>query len=519
MAKKLSSVLGVDLGSRYIKVVELKTQGKEPMLNAIGSIDTPEGAIDHTGVFNPEAVGAALKQAIQAAGASVPNVIVSIAGQASVLVRTLEVPRMNATELKEHMQWEINRNIPFAESNVVSDYRPLADEDPNSANMDVVMAISPQSAIDTVVAAIKQAKRVPVAIDVEPLSAARSLTFGYGEEFEGQTVCFVDMGHKTTAINIYRNGKLLMPRQIPVGGEMVTRAIADATGVSLEEAEKIKIEQCEVPATAGLDTGFGGFDMGYGTPTLGGPADEFQSYNPFADTTAAAPMTTMPADPTDPNASTQAAAPYDPMAAYNYSNPAPADYDPNDPTSTAAPVYDPMAGAAPAPAAYDPMAGTGAVPAYDPMASGQPAYDPMAMPGSEPAPFDPMALPTDPAPMAPPVDGGYGALANATVDPEVERLYNIIAPVLEEFVAEVRRSVDYFRSRGGEINRVVLSGGGAKLKGLTEYLNRSLGLECDAYDAFRRLNLNSKKVATGHAEEVRQDFVVAVGNALHIFFD
>ena len=108
---------------------------------------------------------------------------------------------------------------------------------------------------------------------------------------------------------------------------------------------------------------------------------------------------------------------------------------------------------------------------------------------------------------------------SAVVDPEVQRMYDIMAPVLEEFVAEVRRSVDYFRSRGGEINRVVMSGGAAKLKGLTEYVGRSLGLECDSYDAFRRLNINSKKVAPGMAEDLRQDFVVAIGNALHIFFD
>ena len=44
--------------------------------------------MDHTGVFNPEAVGAALKQAIALRRASVPNVVVSIAGQLSVLVRT-----------------------------------------------------------------------------------------------------------------------------------------------------------------------------------------------------------------------------------------------------------------------------------------------------------------------------------------------------------------------------------------------------------------------------------------------
>ena len=158
MAKKLSSVLGVDIGSQSIKICEIRSQGKEPVVTALGIIDTPEGAVDHTGVYNSDAVGSALKQVLSQSGASVGQVVVSIAGQASVLVRTLEVPKMNPAELKEHMQWEINRNIPFAESTIVSDFRPLGGDDPNSPNMDVVMAISPQSAIDTIMACVKKRK-------------------------------------------------------------------------------------------------------------------------------------------------------------------------------------------------------------------------------------------------------------------------------------------------------------------------------------------------------------------------
>ena len=396
---------------------------------------------------------------------------------------------MNATELREHMQWEINRNIPFAESNVVSDYRPLQDEDPNSPNMDVVMAISPQSAIDTIIAAIKAAKRTP-AIDVEPLSVARSLTFSYGEEYQGQTVCFVDMGHKTTAINIYRDGKLLMLRQIPVGGEMVTKALADAMNLPLEEAEKLKVERCEVPHSAGQDTGFGAFDIGFGattsTPTLSGDANEFQPYNPFADDAnpfPAAPSVTPEQDVTTPTSS-------DLTSPYGEPTAAPADMMPD---------FN-------APAPFDPMAGLGT-----------PAADSDAM--TSIGPFGEPHEGVSPMPI-PPVDGASNLpVASAIVDPEVQRMYDIMAPVLEEFVAEVRRSVDYFRSRGGEINRVVMGGGGAKLKGLSDYVGRSLGLECDSYDAFRRLNINSKKVAPGMAEDLRQDFVVAIGNALHIFFE
>jgi len=252
MAKKLNSVLGVDVGCQKIKIAEIKLQGREPIITALGIADTPEGAVDHTGIYNGEAVGQVLKELAAGAGATVTHVVVSIAGQGSVLVRTLEVPRMNPGELKEHMNWEVQRNIPFSESNVVSDFEAFEPEDPNAQNLDVVMAISPQSAIDTVVGLVKKAGKQTAAIDVEPLGIARSLMASHSDDLAGATVCVVDIGHKTTSINIYKNGKLLMPRQVPIGGEMLTRAIADGMNVTFEEAEDIKRNRASIPESANV---------------------------------------------------------------------------------------------------------------------------------------------------------------------------------------------------------------------------------------------------------------------------
>lgn len=400
MAKKLNSVLGIDIGSRTIKVAEVRNQGREAVVTALGMIDTPEGSVDHTGVYNSDAVGAALKQVINESGASVSHAVVSIAGQASVLVRTLEVPRMNPAELKEHMQWEINRNIPFAESTVVSDFQPLPSDDATSQNMDVVMAISPQSAIDTIIACVKKAGKQSAAIDVEPLGLARSVKMSYDDEYADQTVCIVDVGHKTTSINIFKGGRLLMPRQVPIGGELFTKAVADNMGVGIEEAEKLKAD-CTIP-----------LDAAGGSAPAGGATQEFQAYNPFSD---------------------------EPMA--------------------------------PAPA-------------------------PEGEEGAEPSANAPV-----------PAAGGDNSV------------YNALATVLDEFVAEVRRSIDYFRSRGGDVNRLSLCGGGAKLKGLAPFLGSSVGMPCDSYDPLRRLSLNTKKATDEFVNDHRQEFAVAIGNGLHIFFD
>jgi type IV pilus assembly protein PilM len=357
-------------------------------------IETPEGAVDHTGVYNSDSVGAAIKKLLADSGCSLPNAVVSISGQASVLVRTLEVPRMNQKELDEHMQWEINRNIPFSESTVVSDFKPLGGEDPASPNMDVVMAISPQSAIDTIIACIKKSGKQVSAIDVEPLGLARTLQMGYDEDLKDKTVCLVDIGHKTTAINIYKNGKLLLPRTVPIGGEMFTKAIADAQSISMTDAEDQKVTSADISAVS----------MNTGSATA-----SFTPYNPF----------------------------------------------------------------------------TGDATASEDAVSG---------------------------------DATVADIAQAAVVVSNTELGQQLASVLDEFVAELRRSLDYFRSRGGEIDSITICGGGSKLKGMAGFIESSIGLKCDELDPMRRLNVNVRKVAPDFIEEHKGEFAVAIGNGLHVVF-
>lgn len=401
MAKKLTSAVGIDIGSRFIKVAEVRNSGGGVTVSAVGIIDTPEGAVDHTGVYNSDAVGSAIKQVLNESGVSIPNAVVSIAGQASVLVRTLEVPRMNEKELAEHMQWEINRNIPFSESTVVSDYQPLGGDDPASQNMDVVMAISPQSAIDTIIACVKKAGKQVSAIDVEPLGLARSLKASYDDEYQGQTVCMVDIGHKTTAINIYKDGRLMMPRTVPIGGEMFTKAIADAMAISMAEAEELKTEKADVTSVSM-------------TPGMGGGA-AFTPYNPFAE-----------------------------------------------------------------PSEGDTTAAEGAAADGDATVSDQAAITPAGPGGAE--------------------------------------VGQHLSGVLDEFVAELRRSIDYYRSRGGDVTVIALCGGGSKLKGLAEFIANAIGTKCDSFDPMRRLNVNVRKVSPDYVEAHKEEFAVAVGNGLHVVF-
>lgn len=396
MAKRYSSVVGIDVGSHTIKVAEIRSQGGRPAITALGIIPTPMNTVDQTGILDPENVGAAVRQACAECGAGIAESVLSLAGQQSILVRTLEVPRMNEAELRQHMDWEVQRNIPFSESDVEQDFKAYPASDAASQNLDVVMAISPRSAIENAVGVIKKAGKKPVALDVEPLAIARVLSTAYAGDINGQSICVVEIGHRTTAINIYKDGQLMMPRQVPMGGEMFTREISERLGVSMDEAERLKIEQGEIPSGPAAPA-YNPFDVGA----------TMAAYNPFAeDATPAAP----------------------------------------EPTEEVAPV---------------PAASTG--------------------------------------------DEGM-------------RVYQAMAPALDELVAEIRRSVDYYRGKGGDVNRLFLTGGGSKLRGLAPFLGTALGLSVEMLETMRGINVQAKTMDSNMVDSMQADFSVAVGNALHIFF-
>lgn len=482
MAKKLSSVLGIDIGTRSIKVAEVRAQGKGASIAAVGMIPTPDGAVDFNAIYNPDAIAAALKEVLKTSGASAPLAVVSLSGQQSVQVRTLEVPQMSDDELKGHMDWEIGRSVAFAESTIESDYKKIPGGDPNAPNMDVVMAAAPRSAIDTVVECLRKAGKKPAAIDVEPLAIARSLVTSYEAEAAQGSICVVDMGHSTTAINIYRGGELASPRQVPIGGEMITRALADALGISFDEAESRK-ETIVIPADA-VATDANAFGGGFG-------AFDPNPFNPDATAYGSNQTTSLGAPGYDPNAS---------AAGANYGASPYGDTDPG-----VAGGYDPNAtvtGASP----------YGASPFNDDLAidpiTGQPVAPPAAPPVSDPA----ITGSFDAAPPA------YDSTPAPVPSPQTDGAFEAVRPILEEFVSEIRRSIDYYSGRGGGVGQILLAGGGTKVQGLTGYVERSLNVPCAAYDPMRGLAISARRVAPGFLEDHRQEFAIAVGNGLHILF-
>ena len=101
-----------------------------------------------------------------------------------------------------------------------------------------------------------------------------------------------------------------------------------------------------------------------------------------------------------------------------------------------------------------------------------------------------------------------------TFETDFERLSETTSHLIE---LEIKRTLDFHRATSDEeepVQKILISGGGSKLKGLKEYLARSFEIAVEPLDPFRRIKFNAERFDSARLRDVAPEMAVAVGLAL-----
>jgi len=244
------NVTGLNIGSRFIKAVELRSKRSGIEVGALGIVPTPEAAIAAGEILQPDVIVEALKELIREAGIRTKDTVITIAGQASVVVRVTEVPKMSRKEFESTMALEIEREVPFDPSSMRRDYIMLRDMDEveEGETVPVLYAAARSDVVDTYIDVLLKAGLNPIAIDVEPLAVVRALVDlprsiqGDSEFGPNDLVVIVNIGAEGSDVVVVHGGVIAFPRVLPMGSDEFTLAISDALALDRTEAERVKQE-------------------------------------------------------------------------------------------------------------------------------------------------------------------------------------------------------------------------------------------------------------------------------------
>ena len=525
-----SAVVGLDIGTDSIKVAEAKFAKDGITITGLGIARTPQGVIENEVIVDSKALGDAIKALLAESGIKTKKCVSSVSGASQVVVRVISVPKMKREELAETMKWEVERHVPFSPDQVVMDFQPLdlPGADPDATEMEVLLAVAQQQLIDSHVEAILAAGLSPMAIDIEPLAASRSLVELSSNGAMSETVAVVNIGSSRSDLGIFENGILTFPSPpVSVAGINFTREIAEALGQTLEQAEVTKREFAAVNMDgfqAAQADGQTAPSASSGKPTAAEPTVFDTAFSPAAgistpfdlDDTAAAPSEPVaePAMPSDFTTTVDG-----PVFDVEDDAVGPS-LDVGGPAAPVEPGFD-VGGddqSAPAPAgpsfdlggdAQEPTA-----PAFD-LADDEPEPDAVAEPSFDLSDAGDEADHGEPAPPREPASGMAGVAVGVDDGSTEAQVFQAISGVLVDLANELRMSLDYYSNRYSKMpERMYLCGGTAKMPKLDEFLSRELGLPVEVADPIKNLAVRIPAASPQYLNEISPLLSVCIGLAI-----
>ncbi len=237
--KKQVPVVGIDISSTAVKVLQLGKVGNRYRVDRYAVEPLPQGAVVERDIRDTEAVGNAIKKAIQKARANTKYAAVAVSGSA-VITRSIQMEKgLDDEEMEDRIRIEADQYIPYPLEEVNMDFRILGDSASADNMVDVLLAASRSTNVDSRVEALEDADLVPKIVDIEAYAIERAYQLTKKktvEHIENSVVAIIDIGATITSLNVLQNGQVIYNREQLFGGNQLTEEIQSRYGLSYQEA-------------------------------------------------------------------------------------------------------------------------------------------------------------------------------------------------------------------------------------------------------------------------------------------
>ncbi|MBW2100378.1 MAG: type IV pilus assembly protein PilM [Deltaproteobacteria bacterium] len=234
---KKDHLVGLDIGSKTIKVCEIAETKNEIILKKFGSIDINPHAIQKGIVKDADHVANSIRELFKLYNINKKNVAISIGGY-SVIVKTINVQTMPEEQLQETIGFEAEQYIPFDISDVNLDFQILGEHEQNPNQMNVLLVAAKKEMIADYMKIVNMAGLNLCVIDVDAFALQNVYELNY--DIKDECIALIDIGVSKTTLNILRGNSSLFIRHVSLGCAQINQKIVSRADCSFEEAEELK---------------------------------------------------------------------------------------------------------------------------------------------------------------------------------------------------------------------------------------------------------------------------------------
>ena len=230
LLKRRTSSIGLDIGSASIKGVKLTRTTKGLTLAEFSRVDV---ASDADSARRAQAIG----QVLEALDPRDSRIVTAVGGSGAVL-RFVLLPKMTPQELKTALSFEVERYIPFKLDESLLDFSII--EDQGGGRMKVLLAAAKTELVHSHLEFLKAAAVQVAAVDLEAVALANAWEASFIREESPKVTGLIHVGARSTILDLFLDSQLQFTREIPIGGEAFTQAVAKGLQMGPLQAETVK---------------------------------------------------------------------------------------------------------------------------------------------------------------------------------------------------------------------------------------------------------------------------------------
>ena len=172
--KKSKNLLGIDISSSSIKLLELSKQGDKYRVERYATRPFPPGAVVEKNIANVEAVGEEIEKLATLVKTKTTGAAVAVSGS-SVIAKTIELnASLTDLEMENQIIVEADQYIPYSLDEVAIDFERQLPSRKNEGMVEVLLAACKRENVELRVDALQMAGYEAMVVDIEAYAMERA---------------------------------------------------------------------------------------------------------------------------------------------------------------------------------------------------------------------------------------------------------------------------------------------------------------------------------------------------------
>lgn len=218
-------------------MAELEVSSRQVQLLSFGFVPTPSNSLNGGEITNPQAISQAISMLASEIKTKRKKIATGMWGTA-VIVKKITVPRIEKKLIAEQIRWEAEQYLPFDINSISLAYHVI-NGNPSSETMDILLIAAQLELVSQYRSAVHANGLELSILDVSGFALANAFEANYGQTSE--TVGLINIGSGATNFVVVSQGEVIFSRDVAIGGFNYTNEISKELGVTLAEAESLKL--------------------------------------------------------------------------------------------------------------------------------------------------------------------------------------------------------------------------------------------------------------------------------------